>query len=141
VEKWPFRKLFFFASMMYMGGYIRVGRNGDPFAFVESCWNILRNGGVLVCFPEGTRSRDGELGPFHAGIFRVSVAAGADIVPMILHNTGRVCRPGPLLVRPETVRISLLEPLAARTDLSPRQACRELMDRTRRVMEAALQHA
>jgi 1-acyl-sn-glycerol-3-phosphate acyltransferase len=131
VADWPFKKLFFFAPIMRMCKYVRTAAYSDKEQFMEACGEVLAKGGTLVCFPEGTRSRTGNLQGFHSGIFRVSVATGARIVPMVLYNSGRVCRPGSLMVYPQPVFISLLEPLSARRDLSPRQACHELKERVR----------
>ena len=37
-----------------------------------------------MTFPEGTRSRDGRLGPFKKGAFKMAEAVGAPIVPMTI---------------------------------------------------------
>jgi 1-acyl-sn-glycerol-3-phosphate acyltransferase len=134
IADWPFKKLFFFAPVMRMCKYIRVGTMDDKLRFVESCRETLKNGGTLVCFPEGTRSRTGQLQNFHAGIFRISVETGIKIVPMVLNNTGQVCRPGSFKINPQPILIKLLEPLSARADLTPRQSCMELKERVHGVI-------
>lgn len=138
VGKWPFRKLFFFAFMMYKAEYIRVGRELDEFSFVESCSAALKQGATIVCFPEGTRSRDGGLQSFHSGIFRVAALTGAAIVPMVYHNTGKLCPRGTFAVNPQDVYISLLEAEKALPDLPVREAARELKERVHASMREAL---
>jgi 1-acyl-sn-glycerol-3-phosphate acyltransferase len=134
VTDWPFKKFFFFAPIMRMNKYIRTATYEDKLQFMDACGDVLAEGGTLVCFPEGTRSRSGNLQNFQNGIFRVSVATGAKVVPMVLRNTGKVCRPGSFMVRPQPVFISLLDPLSSRRDLKPRQACFELKERAMKVI-------
>jgi 1-acyl-sn-glycerol-3-phosphate acyltransferase len=52
----------------------------------------LDSGLPLMIFPEGTRSRDGAIGPFKDGAFALAIAAGVPIVPVVLDGT-RNCRP------------------------------------------------
>lgn len=138
VTSWPFSKLFFFAALMRHARYVRVGKNQDILNFMERCREELAAGSVLVCFPEGTRSRSGKLLPFRSGIFRVATATGAKLVPMIFHNTGKVCAPGSFKVNPQRIFVRLLEPLEANPELEGKQACKELLGRTQAAMQAAL---
>ena len=50
----------------------------------------LKNGVNLVTFPEGTRSRDGRLGPFKKGAFKMAEAVDAPIVPMTIGHAHKV---------------------------------------------------
>src|SRR5438128_7086028 len=52
----------------------------DPSAGREAI-ELLRNGRVLVIFPEGGRTRTGEVMPFKIGAFRLPVTHGVPIVP------------------------------------------------------------
>jgi len=54
---------------------------------VKSALRSLRNGMPLVIFPEGGRTRDGELQPFQPGAFFLAIKAQADIVPIALLGT------------------------------------------------------
>jgi 1-acyl-sn-glycerol-3-phosphate acyltransferase len=54
---------------------------------VKSALRSLRNGMPLVIFPEGGRTRDGELQPFLPGAFFLAIKAQADIVPIALVGT------------------------------------------------------
>lgn len=47
--------------------------------------------GISVCiFPEGTRSKDGEMIPFKEGSLKIAEKSGCPIVPMALTNTGEI---------------------------------------------------
>jgi len=54
----------------------------------------LAKGGNLFMFPEGTRSRDGRIGPFDRGAFRIAKLCGAPIQVVTIRHTGRLYRPG-----------------------------------------------
>jgi hypothetical protein len=51
---------------------------------VKSALRSLRSGMPLVIFPEGGRTRDGQIQPFLPGAFFLAIKAQADIVPIAL---------------------------------------------------------
>lgn len=62
-------------------GQVSLDRfNADPGA-VKSCVRVLRDGGVVGIFPEGTRGA-GDLGRFHRGAAYLGLLSGAPIVPV-----------------------------------------------------------
>jgi 1-acyl-sn-glycerol-3-phosphate acyltransferase len=54
---------------------------------IKSALKSLRRGMPLVIFPEGGRTRDGQLQPFLPGAFFLAIKAQADIVPVALVGT------------------------------------------------------
>ena len=54
---------------------------------------VLKEGEALVIFPEGTRTRDGELGSGEIGIAMIAHAARAPIVPVYLKGTHTALSP------------------------------------------------
>jgi 1-acyl-sn-glycerol-3-phosphate acyltransferase len=70
------------------GGAFPVRRGEADLQAIASALAILRAGGVLLMFPEGTRNRDGtaEVQP---GAARIALQAGAAIVPVAVFNTDR----------------------------------------------------
>jgi len=81
--------------------------------------------------PEGTRSRDGRLGPFKMGPFHLAVATHAPIVPVLLRGIEVVNPGGGLQVRSGTIRVDFLHPIP--TDGYDQDHVRDLADRVRRV--------
>ncbi|PDW01446.1 lysophospholipid acyltransferase family protein [Candidatus Viridilinea mediisalina] len=74
----------------------------------------LRDGAVLLVFPEGTRSRSGVLTEGRGGAIRLAIQAGVPIVPVAIVGTEHGAR-GSLLRRPVHLRIGeplLLQPNA-----------------------------
>ena len=54
---------------------------------IKSALRSLRGGMPLVIFPEGGRTRDGQIQPFLPGAFFLAIKAQADIVPIALLDT------------------------------------------------------
>src|SRR6202162_5527537 len=54
---------------------------------IKSALRSLRGGMPLVIFPEGGRTRDGQIQPFLPGAFFLAIKAQADIVPIALVDT------------------------------------------------------
>jgi 1-acyl-sn-glycerol-3-phosphate acyltransferase len=74
---------------------------GDVEAF-ETAVRIVREGGVMAMFPEGTRRTKGvrkkhEARP-HTGTARIALAAGVPLVPAAIRGMDRLSRLGPLRV-------------------------------------------
>jgi 1-acyl-sn-glycerol-3-phosphate acyltransferase len=46
-----------------------------------------------LIFPEGTRSRDGEIQPFKDGAFRLAIEKNCPVIPLVLDGTGRTLPP------------------------------------------------
>jgi 1-acyl-sn-glycerol-3-phosphate acyltransferase len=69
--------------------------------------------GSLVVFPEGTRSRTGELLPFKKGAFVIAIETGFPIVPVVCRGTRRLMPRGSrLTVLPGKAEIVVEEPIA-----------------------------
>ncbi len=77
-----------------LGGDIplRRGEGESVRACLLECERALRGGISVMMFPEGTRSRGGELLPFKDGAFDLAIAAGVPVLPVALAGT-RAMRP------------------------------------------------
>jgi len=72
----------------------------------------VRAGASLCAFPEGTRSRDGRVGPFKGGVLQVAIAAGVPVVPVAISGSGAVLPAAGFSVRPGTIRVRIGTPIA-----------------------------
>lgn len=63
---------------------------GSYAALREAAAPVLASGGIVVVFPEGTRSTDGVVGEFHAGAVRLADDLDVPLVPVALLGTAQV---------------------------------------------------
>lgn len=84
-----------------MTGMVPLDRTGRRSRItLDRVDEILQAGGVVGVHPEGTRSRDGLLGPGHRGVAQIALRAGAPIVPVALVGTGEAQPIGQVVPRP-----------------------------------------
>lgn len=68
----------------------------------------LKEGYAIALAPEGTRSHDRRLGTFREGAIWLAQHANVPIIPIILHNSADALPAGKLLIRPATIRVTVL---------------------------------
>jgi 1-acyl-sn-glycerol-3-phosphate acyltransferase len=91
----------------------------------------------LIIFPEGTRGRGGEIGPFKSGIYHLwSKRPDVQFVPVYLANLNRVLPKGEVLPVPFISRVAFGPPLAPAA-----HETKESFLRGAREALCALQHA
>ncbi len=83
---------------------------GDPRLALKPAVDSLRSGRSVVIAPEGTRSRDGRLGPFKLGAFHMARQAGVPVVPIVIHNAQDALPYKAVVVRPAEVKVTVLPP-------------------------------
>jgi len=112
VRSWPF-KMFWYGSFMRLASYLDVegGRWED---ILDSCKAAFSANGSVLFFPEGHRSRDGQLQRFYSGGFKVAIAAGVPIIPLCINGTDRLLPPGRKLMHPCQICLKVLEPIDSR---------------------------
>jgi 1-acyl-sn-glycerol-3-phosphate acyltransferase len=97
-----------FLQLVVAAGFRAFGfdRHGSPMRSLRTAAQLVRNGWNLLLFPEGTRSRTGEIAHFKAGISVLARFTRRPIVPVhvaggrsILPCGGFFPRPGRILVR------------------------------------------
>jgi 1-acyl-sn-glycerol-3-phosphate acyltransferase len=64
-----------------------ISRERGDVGALKKCIQLLKGGDCVGIFPEGTRTRDGELGPVKPGIGFLIMAAGVPVVPAYIDGT------------------------------------------------------
>ena len=114
-------------KMLIRLGAFPVRRGASDAEAIETAREILRGGGLLALFPEGTRIRDPvELGKPHKGAARLALETGATIVPAAITGTERLFA-GPF-PRPGRVQVSFGEPIEVTASEPTPEAATELLD-------------
>ncbi|HET7808410.1 MAG TPA: lysophospholipid acyltransferase family protein [Gaiellaceae bacterium] len=84
------------------GGAFRVRRGEGDLEAMQTAGELVREGEIVVMFPEGTRQRKGLVKKHqarpHTGAARIALTAGAPLVPAAIGGTDRLLRLGPLRV-------------------------------------------
>jgi 1-acyl-sn-glycerol-3-phosphate acyltransferase len=113
VYKKEMAKIPILGEAMKRAGHIMIDRQNRQRAFeaYDEAANVIREGMSAVIFPEGTRSRTGEMLPFKKGPFVLAIASQVPIVPVYCAGTFDIMPKGTLWVRPKPVTIRVGEPI------------------------------
>jgi len=98
---------------MWMNGYVPLKRGNlaSIRRMLRSCEARLREGANLCVFPEGTRSKTGNLKSFYRGAFWIAARNRVPIVPVIVEGTGAILSKGSAGIRPQAVMLEILVPI------------------------------
>jgi 1-acyl-sn-glycerol-3-phosphate acyltransferase len=102
-----------FGWAMRAGRFIFIDRQ-NPLAArrsIDEAARRIRAGQSVLIFPEGTRSRDGTLGPFKKGGFHLAIASGAEIVPVAIRGSREIMPRGSMLIHPGAITVELGAPI------------------------------
>jgi 1-acyl-sn-glycerol-3-phosphate acyltransferase len=113
--KWISKETMFripcFGWMMQMAGDIRLqrGERSSAVAAMQAARDRLARRVSVMIFPEGTRSRDGEMLPFKDGAFRLAIETGAPILPLAVAGTRDAMAKGTFRFQRARARVLVLE--------------------------------
>lgn len=100
--------------MMRLAGDIPVQRDdrARATAALREAGRTLKAGCSLMVFPEGTRSRDGEVGPFTSGAFHLARRAGVPVLPVAIEGSAQCLPQGSWRFGPAaSVRVRVFPPV------------------------------
>lgn len=97
----------------------------------------FRSGISLIAFAEGSRTRDGHVGPFFKGVFRLAIRFGIPIVPMSIVGSYEFHRTGDWMLNPGKITVYLHDTIET-AGLAKEQA-RELRDRVHAIVAAPVE--
>ncbi len=143
IVKSAFFRVPLFGWVLRQAGYLPSdpggGRSAMMIGQMEGMAAYLAGGGNLFVFPEGTRSRDGRIGPFNPGLFKIARHCGAPIKVLFIRNTNRLFAPGRFLFNTcasASISVELIAEVSASDLEGPRAAMSAVSDRVRALMAA-----
>ena len=99
-------------QFLRMSGAIFVDRDDpDRARILTEAVQRLRSGISLAVAPEGTRSLTPRVARFHRGAFLIAMAAGVPVVPIVIHDSGRLMPRGAGAPQAGRVRVTVCEPI------------------------------
>lgn len=121
------------------GGVFPIRRGDHDEEAFKTAYTILDQGGMLLVYAEGGRSRSGEMGTPKPGIGRIALESGVPIVPVAIHGSARVR--GWKRLRFPKVTVQFGEPVSFPVESSPSrerqlEAATQVFDRVRTMYEA-----
>ena len=123
-----------FGQAMRSAGYIEIDRQNHEKALrsLDLAALRIREGKSVMTFPEGTRSRDGEIKAFKQGTFYLAIQAGAPIVPISIIGSGEIMPKRSLKIRPGKIKMVIGKPVLTKNYTV--ESRRELIDKVREVI-------
>ena len=115
--KWLSKEDFFkyplIGWLMRMAGDIKLhrGKRDSIVAAMDSCKDRLSKRVSVMIFPEGTRSKDGELQQFKDGAFRLAIETGTPILPLVVEGTYPALQKGDWRFGVTDAEVRVLEPI------------------------------
>lgn len=120
-----------FGAAMRSAGYIEIDRGHHEKAMhsLDEAALSIRRGKSIMTFPEGTRSRDGEIKAFKPGTFYLAVKSGVPVIPVSIIGSGKIMPKRSLRIRPGQIKMVIGKPIeVAHFSIETRQ---ELIERVR----------
>lgn len=105
---------------------VSKGYNKESRKTYSEAITLIKSGLDLVVFPEGTRSKDGNLGKMRKGAFQMAIDAGSPIVPVGIKNAAKLFPRNNFSFRPGVIEVVIGQPID--TGNYSREQLPELMD-------------
>jgi 1-acyl-sn-glycerol-3-phosphate acyltransferase len=114
LAKSELRRIPVFGRAMAAAGNIFVDRKDpkDAARMFGEAAERLKSGRLIVFFAEGRRTRDGSIGAFKTGAFRLARDAGVPVVPVFIDGGYRAIPRGGLRFHPARLLVQVLPPLS-----------------------------
>ena len=102
-----------FGEAMKGAGYIEIDIKDKKKAMrsLDQAALRLREGKSIMAFPEGTRSRLGEIKSFKQGTFYLAINSGFPIVPISIIGSGEIMPKRSLKIKPGRIKLVIDKPI------------------------------
>jgi len=121
---------------LWWGYHIIVDRKKGTEAVksLERAASAVRQGGQVLLFAEGTRTRDGKLQPFKRGAFSIAAKSGVPIVPVTINGSFKILPKGSFDIRPANIEV-VIDTQIETAWATTREGEMKLMEQTRAIIQ------
>jgi 1-acyl-sn-glycerol-3-phosphate acyltransferase len=136
VFKKELSKIPLFGWQLALGPYIMIDRKNPDSALksIDKAKQLMENRKMSVLlFPEGTRSKTGDVQPFKRGAFHLAAKVGYPVVPVTITGTEKILPKGSFNLRKGTITLTFEKPIDT-SNLNSKQDEVALMNRVRDII-------
>ncbi len=125
----------FWGWALRWGHHIMVDRSKGTEAMksLDRAAKAIGEGGQVLLFAEGTRTRDGKLLPFKRGAFSLAAKSGIPIVPIAINGSYSILPKGSFDIRPSMIEVVVNPPIETK-NVTTREQEIQLMNSVREVI-------
>jgi len=92
-------------------GAVPIDRERGGLGGIKATLQLLKENEAVLAFPEGTRTRDGQLQSFMPGFCALARRSGATIVPVAIDGAYAAMPRGSHFPRPQSIRLGFAAPI------------------------------
>ena len=106
----------FFAQGMKIAGMIKIDRGNSAKAreTINEAIDVMKKGVSVIIFPEGTRSREGNIKPFKKGGVILAINGQFPIVPIAISGSFHIMKKNNLHIRKGKIKVHFIEPISTK---------------------------
>lgn len=108
----------FFGWLIRSVHALPIEREGRDVHAIKDAIRRLREGHVMLLFPEGTRTRDGSIGPMRAGLSTIVVRSQCAVVPTVIQGAFEAWPRTQRLFRMRPIKVAFGKPIAPSDDMA-----------------------
>lgn len=111
IAKMELKKIPIMGWFMSLAGMVFIdrGKREKAMESMQKAGREMQKGKSVIVFPEGTRSKDGEIKLFKRGAFILSKESGIPVIPALIQGAHAVMPPGSLNAHPGTIKVRFFE--------------------------------
>ncbi len=114
----------------YIGasGHIKIDREASISAHktLKHAVSVIESGESIVIFPEGTRGKEGKLGPFKRGSLLLAEEGGVPILPIAISQSYKIIPKGRLIINPGKVSVRIGKPIEFKKQLTHEEMLKKI---------------
>ena len=139
IAKIELKKVPILSQYIKVVGMILVDRKNREraMAIMRTAIQDIQGGKSIAAFPEGTRTKTGELLPFKKGIFTIAKEGRIPIVPIAIVGSAKALASGSFFIRPATVELRILP--ALNSDEFFNMSIEEMANHTRSLIQQEIE--